>query len=1004
MKNFYRRGMLVIIFLVFLAFLFILFSTQAKASNLHTTNSIYQQQIRGTVRNEDGDGLMGVSVIIKNRQYGTVTDKDGIYDLQVYPEDTLVFTSVGYKRIEMPVKGRNVLDVVLREDIASLGEVQINAGYYNTTRRERTGNISQVSASEIENQPVISPIQALQGRMAGVEVQQPSGVPGLASAIRIRGKNSLRPDGNYPLFIVNGVPVNSVPINSIGAFSSNSGIDPLNTLNLSNIESIEVLKDADATAIYGSRGANGVILITTKSGDTNKETSLNVRYMSGISKVSNKMELMNTDQYLSLRRQAFANDGVEPNEINAPDLVLWNQDRYTDWQEELLGETAVFNDLNVSITGGNENTSFLLGGSYQNRGDVFPGDFGYHKITTNLNLHHNSEDQKLKVDLSVNYGIDENRLFFGTNFVQMALTLAPNAPAIYNEDGGLNWAEGSWSNPLAGLYRPQDINTNSLLSNLNLSYELFPGFAIKSSIGYSYLENTEVVRNLLNAYNPDVWNRVVLNSNHSSNKRKSFIIEPQISYNRSYNKFGLQTLIGATFQQNQDAYLFVEGSGYSNDRVVGNLAAADQVRINNNQDVDYRYAAIFGRIGVYWADKYFLNLTGRRDGSSRFGPNKRFSEFYAVGSAWVFSEEALLKEHLPFLSFGKLRGSYGTSGSDQIPDYGYLDTYAPTPGAGGFYPTKLFNPDYSWEVNKKLEVAIQLGFVKDRINLDLSWYRNRSSNQLVGYPLPSTTGFNSVQANLPATIENTGLEIGLATTNIQHPNFSWKTSLNFTAPRNKLIKFDDLEESSYRNTYRIGQPLDIALLYRFDSINPETGQYQVLDFNQDGRLDNSDRVIEANLGRKYYSGLQNDFRIKNFSVGFLLEYVKQNRRSYLADVGIAPGRLGNNSTEFLNFWMQDGDSPEIQKPSQGITSLLAYFDAINSDLIITDASFLRMKTLSLGFQFNPGFLDNFGIEACSLSLNAQNLFTLTNYIGLDPQGGKGVPPLRTITSGIQLNF
>jgi len=1006
MKNFYKRSMLIIMFLLAMALLVMLAMGQAKAATPSSSTLLfYQQDISGTVTNTNGEPLLGVTVIVKNKQYGTTTNSSGIFNINANNKDTLVFSFIGFKTKEMSINGRNSVEITLEDDIASLNEVEINAGYYTVTERERTGNISRVTASEIENQPVDNPLAALQGRMAGVEVQQPSGVSGLATSIQIRGRNSLRLEGNYPLFIVDGVPVNSSPISSIGPFSSNTGIDPLNTLNLSNIESIEVLKDADATAIYGSRGANGVVLITTKTGNKyGEQTGLEARFYSGVSNVSNKMKLMNTSQYLSVRREAFENDGMEPTDFNAPDLTVWDQNRFTDWQDVLMGETATINNLNLSLSGGNENTTFLLGGSYQVRGDVFPGDFGYKKLTSNFNLRHTSRDEKFNLNFSANYGIDDNQLFFGTNFVQMALTLPPNAPKLYNEDGSLNWADGSWSNPLSGLYRPQDIETNNLLANLSLSYKILNGLAAKVSLGYSNLESTEVTRNLINSYNPDTWDRINLISYHSFLNRKSWIVEPQISYSRSFEKLNITSLLGATLQENVNNQLATVGTGYRDDSVAGNLEAADEVRIDNDRNINYKYAALFGRVGLNWAEKYFLNFTGRRDGSSRFGSNKRFAEFWAIGSAWIFSEESFFKKNLSFISFGKLRGSYGTSGSDQIPDYGYLDSYETTAGPGGLYPTRIFNPDFSWEINKKLEVGLQLGLFKNRVNLETSWYRNRSSNQLIGYPLPATTGFSSVLANLPATIENTGLELSLSTTNFQSQNFSWRTSLNFTVPKNKLVEFDDLELTSYRNTYRIGEPLDISLLYQYDGINPDTGQYQVADANGDGRLDFNDRVVEARLGREYYGGLQNDFKIKNFSLSFLLEYVKQQRPSYLAELSLAPGRFGNNSIQLLNSWRQEGDNTNIQQLSQGIPSLLAYFNAVNSDLVIADASFLRMKTLTLNYQFTPGILENVGVRNCNLFVNAQNLFTISNYLGLDPQGGKIVPPLRTVTTGLQLNF
>ncbi|MEZ4970793.1 MAG: SusC/RagA family TonB-linked outer membrane protein [Flavobacteriaceae bacterium] len=965
-----------------------------------------QQQISGTVTDPYGP-MPGVHVLIKGTNKGTFTDQDGQYSLLVGNTDTLVFSYLGYHNRELPVLGRTTLDVEMQSVVTELQEVEINAGYYTVKERERTGSISRVTAEEIALQPIVSPLEALQGRMAGVEVVQQSGVTGLASSIQIRGQNSLRnsrtDNGNLPLFIVDGVPVNSKPLRSSGALTGLPGMDPLSSLNLSNIESIEVLKDADATAIYGSRGANGVVLITTKRGYKNDgKLRFEAKLYSGISSIPNRVKLLNTEQYIGMRKNAFLNDGVEPTERNAPDL-LWDQQRYTDWQDVFFGGTSEVTDTNLSISSGNETTTFLLGGSYHTEGTVFPGDFGYNKITANFSLNHSSKNQKFHLNLSTNYGIDNNRLFNSVNLINYALSLPPNGPSIYKGDGTLNWEDWTWGNPFSEIYKPQEIINNSLLSNMGVSYEFVRGLKIKANFGYSNLDNKEVIKTPKLAYNPLTWDRVNSSSTHSFVQRRSWIIEPQLEYGGSFGKFDVNTLAGLTFQSSQNDLLLSVGNGYSDESLIGNLAAADETRTNVNENIEYNYNAIFGRLGLNWDNTYFINLTGRRDGSSRFGPNKRFSNFGAIGAAWIFSEETFIKKHFPILSFGKLRGSYGTTGSDGIPDYGYLDTYQPTPGPGGLYPTQLTNPDYSWETNRKLETALQLGFIKDRINLGIGWFENLSSNQLVGYPLPATTGFTSVQANLPATVRNTGWEIEVSTINLNAKNFSWQTFLNFTFPETELSEFRDIEQTSYRNRYKVGHPLNIALLYQYDGIDPETGLYKVKDINNDGKYNFDDRTVVKNMGRDYYGGLSNNIRYKALSLQFLFQYVHQNNFSYMTTL-TAPGTYGNKSVDILDDRIGSEGVGDIQKLSQLTTANQAYSNAIKSDLAISDASFLRLKTVSLSYQLPSSLLSKYEIQKCSVFVHAQNLFTITNYNGLDPQVGQVVPPLSTITCGVQLNL
>ncbi|UGU15735.1 SusC/RagA family TonB-linked outer membrane protein [Sinomicrobium kalidii] len=984
----------------------IIISRKKHAETGATSTEIQQLRVSGTVTAApDNTPLPGVNIIVKGTSRGTMSDADGNYNITVRATDILSFSFVGYRTVEIPVDGRTTVNTQLEEAVTTLEGVEVNAGYYIVKDRERTGNISRVTSEEIELQPIVSPLEALQGRMAGVEIIQQSGVPGTQTRFRIRGQNSLRTSGNLPLYIIDGIPVDSNVLSSSGGLTS-VGIDPLNTLNLSNIESIEVLKDADATAIYGSRGANGVVLITTKkSSDFPQKTGVEFQIYGGISTVSNKLDLLNTEQYLALRKEAFENDGVTPTEFNAVDLVVWDQDRYTNWQKKLFGGTAQVTDLNMAISGGNETTSYRLSGAYHSQGNVFPGDFTYQKVTMGLNLNHRSKNQKYHMNLSVNYGVDDNELFHGQGFVGDAIILPPNAPELYNEDGLLNWENSTWTNPLAVTNQDTRAETNNLVSNLVMSYRLVPNLILKANMGYSHLNMNEKVKRSIDAYDPADWDRRTSSSLHGDTKRKSWIIEPQLIYSSKTGIGNIEALLGTTFQHSENNTLRITGTGYSDKRLIGNLAAAEEVRINSNTNAQYRYHAIFGRIGYNWHKKYFINLTGRRDGSSRFGQDRRFANFGAIGGAWIFSEEDFVKKSMPFLSFGKLRGSYGITGSDQVGDYAYLDTYQPTPGPGGLYPTELSNPYYSWEENKKLEAAMDLSFFRNRVNLGVSWYRNRSSNQLVGYPLAGTTGFSLVQANLPATVQNMGWEIELSTMNIQLNDFQWQTALNLSIPKNKLISYPDLESSSYANTYRVGHPLNISLRYIYDGIDPDTGFYRVVDVNEDGRLDNNDRTVISFNGRNLFGGINNEFRYKNLSFSFLMEFVKHKEAPY--NYTVPPGRYGNITIENYNVWKQPGDETNIQRASQSIQALLSDINFRNSDQFLSDASFIRLKTLSISYNLPKKVLGSFSAQSCRIYAHAQNLFTITGYKGLDPQfpgGSTRLPVLKSMTLGIQLKF
>ncbi|WP_370629893.1 SusC/RagA family TonB-linked outer membrane protein [Zunongwangia sp. SCSIO 43204] len=972
----------------------LLFLPKAAHAANPTPLLLQQQQITGTVTDQNGLPIPGVSIILKDTKRGVVTNLDGEYHITAPANATLVFSYIGYKTREVPIDGREVINIQLEDDIAALGEVKINAGYYNTTKRESTGNIARVTAEEIENQPVISPLQALQGRMAGVEVTMGGANPGAAATIRIRGTNSLREEGNYPLYIIDGVPISSIPTESNSLLSS-SGIDPLNNLNPSNIKSIEVLKDADATAIYGSRGANGVVLITTKSG--NKiGTGLEARIYTAISTVPRRLDLLTTPQYLQLRQQAFENEGIDPTVKNAYDLLLWDQDRYTDWQDFVFGGQAQTTNANLSFTGGSENTTYRLGGSYLRQGTIYPADYNYHKITGNLSLNHYSEDQKFNLGTSINYGIDHNELAGNLNLGPSVFLLPPNAPTVFNPDGSLNWEDWSAAgipNPLEGYFNESNTQTRSFIANIYLSYEILQGLELKTSLGYTNYTTDELRKLPGRSYNPaeNPQNR----SAHLNTSRTSWIIEPQLLY---YSKFGQlegNFILGATLQAENSSRESLQGTDYATESLIGNLAAAEMIINAQSASTQYRYAALFSRFGFNWDQKYYVNLTARRDGSSRFGPNNRFSNFGAVGVAWIFTEEQFIENQLPFLSFGKLRGSYGSTGNDQIGDYGYLDAYEATRGPGGLYPTSLANPDYSWEVNKKLEAGVELGLLNDRINFSFSWYRNRSSNQLVGYPLPAITGFQTVQANLPATVENRGIEVEFTTYNIRHNNFSWTTSFNLSRQKNELISYPEIEQSSYANVYKVGYPLNIVLNYNYTGVDPETGLYTFQDVNEDGRLDIQDRINIQDRNREFFGGISNDITYKNFHLQFLWEFVKQpGRLSYLN-----AGRTSN----ILAFYLSE---PNLQIPTTSYQGSVAYSNALNSSVFNQDGSFLRLKTLAASYNLEK-IAGKLGLQQCQLFLNAQNLITLTSYKGLDPEspvGGSSIGNLRTISGGLQLKF
>ena len=966
-----------------------------------------QSQVQGTVTDASGP-LPGVTIAIKNKVNSTViSDYSGQYSIVTSPSDTLIVSFIGYKTAYVPVNGRKIVDVKLVYDTTTLQEVRVNAGYYSVKQSERTGSIARITSKDIETQPVTNVLATMQGRMAGVSITQTTGVPGGGFDIKIRGQNSIRTDANAPLYIIDGVPYASDPV----GYNQTSTVfptaaSPLNNINPDTIESIEVLKDADATAIYGSRGANGVVLITTKKGKSGK-TSFNIKASTGAGSVTKFLELMDTQQYLNMRREAYANDKINTYPLNGYDINgTWDQNRYTDWQQELIGGTSLITDLQANISGGSDRTQFIISSSYHSESTVFPGDYGYKKGGGQININHASENSKFKLSFSAVYNIQNNDQP-AFDFTSAARTLAPNAPQVYDEQRKLNWAGGTWQNPLRMLDAVSQATSNDLVSNAVLSYEIIPNLIVRGSFGFTDLRHNELRTSPSTIFNPSL-NITSANSGifHNDTNRQSWIVEPQISYEKDLPLGKIGILAGGTFQNQNTDKLYQFGSGFSSNSLIYNLASASAIQIISSDQTNYRYQAFFGRLNYNFQDRYIVNLTGRRDGSSRFGPGNQFASFGAVGAAWVFSKESFFKE-VTWLSFGKLRGSYGTTGSDQIGDYQYVDTYTSSglsyDNNVGLSPSRLYNPSFGWEINKKTEAAIEAGFLQDKIFITAAWYQNRSSNQLVGIPLAGTTGFQSIQSNLNAVVENAGWEFTVRTVNFSRQNFSWISNFNLSLADNKLVSFPGLSASTYSQRYRIGQPLNINLMYNYSGIDSQTGLFQFEDVNKDGRISQpDDKQTAVNLNPKYFGGLQNQLTFKRWKMDFLFQFVKQNNKSYYS--GFA-GQMTNQPSRLLDNWKQVGQSnASYQLYTAGFNSAAVTSDFLfsNSTASVVDASYIRLKNIATSYDVPV----NIKAMQCLVFIQGQNLLTFTKYKDGDPEFTTAgfLPPLKILTAGIQLTF
>ena len=986
-------------------------------------NGATPSTVSGIVQTEAGQPLVGATVYIKRLKKTAMTDAKGEIALKDVPdgEYEVDITYVGFERLTTKITVVNheaSFTAALRQMMSKLDETVVK-GYYSTTDRLNTGNVSTVKSEDIEKQPAANVLQAIEGRVPGIFVTPKTGMPGSSFTVQIRGQNSIV-QGNDPLYIIDGVPYASETLGSLNG-QLGSG-NPLNFLNPLDIERVDVLKDADATAIYGSRAANGAVLITTKKGKEGS-TKVDLNFSDGEGKVPHFIKLLNTPQYLEMRHEAFANDGVIPTKTSAPDLLFWDTTRYTNWQKSLIGNAAQYMDGQASVSGGNANTQFLIGADYHKETTVqptiVPGQGADQKGALHWNINNVSGNKKFRVTLSGDYMFDQNTVQ-QTVFARLAALLPPDAPSIYNAVGSLNWAPlspgstGTWGNPFATLYPTWVASTSNLVTNVGLSYMVLPNLELKTSLGYTDMRTDEVLTNPTTASDPG--SRVQSGYSETiSNTIRSWIAEPQANYSKKFGQGALSALIGATFEQNVSKNLSQLATGFSNDALLQDIEAASAVYINTDLNNIYKYDAAFGRLSFEWDDKYLINLTGRRDGSSRFGPAKQFANFGAIGIGWIFSKERFMEKFDPILSFGKIRASYGTTGNDQIGDYQFLNLYTsttyPYQGAQGVYPNNLYNPYLEWELTKKTEGGLELGLFKNRALLSISYYYNRSGNQLVNYPLSEVTGFTSIQSNLSAVVQNSGQEYLLTTTNIKTKNFVWNSRFNLTIPKNKLISFPGLSTSSYNYAYVIGQPITSTKTYHWTGVNDTTGVYQFASSKGGNTYTpNSvtDRTAVINTAPKFYGGIDNEFSYKGLSISVFLQFVSQTGDNYRYSNGELPGLKYNQPVAVLNHWQTSGEIKPIEKFSEK-TSTQAYKEFGNylyaSDVRFGNASFLRIKNLSVSYELPDPWKKKMSIRNCMIYLHAQNVFTITKYDGFDPETqGLALPPLRTITGGVRLSL
>jgi TonB-linked SusC/RagA family outer membrane protein len=982
--------------------------------------------VNGKVLDESGSPIPGATIMIKSKSKTAISGLNGEFALKnVNPGDLIQISYIGYEMQEVRASV-NLTSIILKAATSKLDEVQIQA-YGVTSKRLSTSNISTVKAEDLERQPVANPLLALIGRVPGLQITQSNGSPNSGITVRVQGQNSIS-NGNDPFYVVDGVPypsqllvtgLNNINIGNSGRTAGN----PLSFINPADIESIDILKDADATAIYGSRAANGAILITTKRG-VNGAMKVDLSLQSGFSTFTNNFDKLNTEQYLEMRREALKNVNAIPNAANAYDILNqygYDNNRDINWQKEVLDGKSSFSNYQLNVSGGSNNTQYAIGGGYIQQGSFLPGAFRNTKTTGRFNITTGSNNKKFQLQFGGSYMDDSNTLPSSANFLAAIVpSLSPNAPSLYNPDGSLNFAiddagQSTYlygNNPLATLESINKNKTRNLIAHADLSYQLIPGLYIKANLGYNDLSSDEVVTAPLSSYQPYIRPLVSRTAQFADNKTRSWNIEPQLSYRLIKGWGELNFLVGASAQQNESEGQVITASGYVTDDLLQTLVGATTLENSGTVASTYKYSAVFGRANYNYKNKYLLNYTIRRDGTSRFSPENRFHNFQAAGVAWVFTEEALIKQNLPWLSFGKLNVSYGITGSDQIGDNQYFATYGALSRTYQTIPvlslTRIATPDLHWEQTSKLNFGLKTGFFKDKVLFEANYSNNRSSDQLLSYYVPYyASGFGTVSSNFPAVVRNTSWEFALNTTNVTGKNITWTSSFNLTVPKNKLISFPDLASSSYVSRLAIGESVNISKQFHFLGVDPATGQYVYADSNGNPTMNPNSATdyVSVDLNPKFYGGFQNTFRYKSVTLDFLFQFMNKKAKNEYFTTTLT-GSIGNNQPAYVtNRWRNPGDIAErmLYTTSSSVSFNNSY---LYNDAGFTSASYMKLRNASLSWNVPEKWAKSAFLRNASVFVLGQNLLTISDYYGRDPEfnSNTSYPASRTLTFGARLGL
>lgn len=944
---------------------------------------------------------------------------DGSFSLPVKGFTNRVTISyAGYERMELNLCNRDT-PVIIMEPGKDLDQVQVEP-YGTTTQRLSTSDLHTVSGDALNNQSVFSFPESLEGQVPGLDVRQQSGLPGGAFKLRLGGQHSMQAE-NEPLYIIDGIPISAlsiIAVNGPGTAMGISGASIFNGIPPDAIASIVVMKGASATSIYGSRAANGAVFVTLKKGKAGP-VRCTVDVYSGFTRALKTSPYLNTEQFLAFREEATLNAGLPVNSANVPELG-WGK-RYTNFQKEVLGNTGLNRNARIDLSGGNSRISFLLSGILHQQSTILPGYTMDWRPALLTHLQAKLARNRLQVGFTSLYSREHNALPIEDPSAYIAT--APNVVPFTDSTGKSVWSSGglNFVNIPALAKNTYRSAIDNLLIHLQANMHVSNHVSLEGSLGYYTIRADEKYNRTQDGQPPVPGGTVNVQSVRMANTIESTIAEGLARYTREIGQGVMEVIAGGSFQVQKRDSLRLTVNGSSGDLFLNVPAAAGGTTVQLEQgEIDYRHAALFGRGKYSFKDKYILSASLRRDGSDRFGPGKQFGTFWAIDGGWVFGEEPFSK-NWKWLRFGKLWGGYGITGNDQIGDYQFMQLYAAPTGARGYQgqpvvsPSTLFNPDLRWELTENAELGLDLEFLNGRLGFSVLAYRSQSKDQLLVGSLPSQTGEPGVLGNQNVKVRNDGLEFIIRAPKLEIGHLGWASTINLTFPSNVLVSFPNLESSPYATMYVTGKSLSVSSGFHFLGVNPSNGLYMFQDINKDGKLDFHDFQPAPNLDPHYYGGWSNTFTYKGWQLDLFVLFYRQKAVNPMVQLDRlnppgqqAPAQLSNVPVEYLDHWRKPGDLTNRQRisASPGPSEQAAFNEYLSSDAGVCDASFLRVKNVSLRYRFGKALLQRLSLQELQLYIHAQNLFTLTNYRVADPETKNtgGAPPVHSLTVGFTLSF